>query len=85
MKGYSTQKTEFHLLLANVIKHYNNTIHDSTKFKPIDAIKDGNAPYVKTNLILKGRFKRKCKEINVDDYVRIFKKKGKYSEMKEHV
>ena len=35
--------------------------------------------------MLRARFKRKYKEINVDDYVRILKKKGKYSEMKVHV
>ena len=45
-----------HLLLSNVIKQYNNTIHDSTKFKPIDAIKDSNAPDVITNLVLRSRF-----------------------------
>jgi len=29
---------ELHLLLPNVMKQYNNTIHDSTKFKPVDAL-----------------------------------------------
>ena len=38
---------EWHVLLPNVIKQYNNTIHDSTNFKPIDAIKDSNVPDVK--------------------------------------
>ena len=75
----------WHLLLPAVIKQYNNTIHSSTKLKPIDAIKDSNANEVKTNLILRASFKRKYKEINIGDEVRIFKKKQKYSEMKQHV
>ena len=35
--------------------------------------------------MLRARFKRKYKEINVGDFCRIFKKKQKYSELKEHV
>ena len=46
-------KKDWPLLLPAVVKQYNNTIHDSTKVKPIDAIKDSNAPYVKTNLVFK--------------------------------
>ena len=68
-------KKEWHLLLPNVIKQYNNTIHDSTKFKPIDAIKDSDTPEAKTNLVLRSRFKRKYKEINVGDFSRILKRK----------
>ena len=75
----------WHLLLPSVIKQYNNTIHSSTGYKPIDAIHDKHVVDVKTNLILRSRFKRKYKEINVGDEVRVFKKKQKYSEMKEHV
>ena len=55
-------------MLPNVINQYYNTIHDSTKIKPIDAIKDSNAPDVKTNLVFRGRFKRKYKEININDF-----------------
>ena len=42
---------DWHLLLQAVIKQYNNTIHESTKLKPIDVVKDSNAPYIKTNLV----------------------------------
>ena len=53
---------EWRLLLPNVIKQYNNTIHDSTKFKPVDAVKDSNAPDVKTNLVLRSRLKENIKK-----------------------
>ena len=65
-------KNKWHLLLPNLIKRYKNSTQDSTKFKPSGASKDSNAPDAKTNLVLRGRFKRKYKEINVDDYVRVF-------------
>ena len=35
--------------------------------------------------MLRARFKRNYKEINVSDLVRVFKKKHKYNEMKQHV
>jgi len=54
----------WHRLLPNVISQYNNTSHNSTKFRPVDAIKDKTAVEVKTNLMLRARFKRKYKEIN---------------------
>ena len=60
-----------HILLPNVIKQYNNTISESTKFRPVDAIHDKNAVEVKTNLMLRARVKRKCKEININDKVRV--------------
>ena len=35
--------------------------------------------------MLRARFKRKYKEININDQVRVFTQKQKYSKMKEHV
>ena len=64
---------------------HNNTIHNSRKLKPVHAINDKSAVEVKTNLMSRARFKRKYKGINIHDQVRIFKKKQKYNEMKEHV
>jgi len=69
------RKNGIYLLLPAVIQQSNNTIHDSTKFKPIDAIKDSDTPEAKTNLVLRSRFKRKYKEINVGDFSRILKRK----------
>ena len=48
-------------------------------------MKDSNAPDVKTNLVLRARFNREYEEININDLARVFKKKQKYSELKEHV
>ena len=76
-------KKDWHLLVQ--AKQYNNTIHESTKLRPVDAIHDKNAVEVKTNLMLIARFKRKYKEIHIHEKIRIVKKKQKYSEMKEHV
>ena len=52
-------KKDWHLLFPAVSKQYNNTTHDSTKVELVDVIKDSNAPYVKSNLVLRSRFKRK--------------------------
>jgi len=45
-----TQHTgkEWHRLLPNLISQY--TIHSSTKFRPVDAIEDSNAPDVKQRI-----------------------------------
>ena len=50
---------DWHLLLPAVVKQYNNTIHSSTKLKPVDAIQDKNAVEAKTNLLLRARLNRK--------------------------
>ena len=76
---------DWHRLLSKVISQYINTIHSSTKLKPVDAIQDKNAVEVKTNLMLRARFTRKYKDINVVDFCWSFKKKQKYNEMKERV
>ena len=75
----------WHLFLQNVINNIIIQYIHQQKLKPIDAIKDVNAPDVKTNLILRSKFNRRYKDINVGDEVRVFKKKHTYTEMKEHV
>ena len=62
-------KKDWHLLLSNANKQYNNTIHNSTKLKPVDAIQNKNAVEVKTNLMLRARFERKYKEIDVGGFL----------------
>ena len=61
-------RTIKHLIVERVqhtTEQYNNTIHDSTKLKPVDAIQDRNAVEVKTHLTSRARFKRECKEIHM--------------------
>ena len=65
-------------ILTKCYKPYHNTIHSSTQFKPIDAMQDGNAPDVKTNLILRHKFNRSYKDINVGDEARVFYKRNKH-------
>ena len=72
-------------MLPHAIKQYNNTIHESTHLRPVDAIHDKNTVEVTTNLMLRARFKRTYKEIDVGDFCKIFTKKQKYSELKQHV
>ena len=72
---------DWHRLLTNVSNQYHSAIHSSTKFKLVGAIQDKNAIEVKTNSMLRARFKRKYEEVNVGDFCRNFKKKQKYSEM----
>ena len=78
-------KTDWHLLFQAVIKQYNNTIHEATRLRPVDAIQDKNAVEVKTNLMLRARLKRKYKEIYIHDNGGVLKKNQKHSEMKAHV
>ena len=80
----TTHKKKWRLLLPNVIKQYNNTIHDSTNLKPVDAIQDKNAIEVKTHLVLRSRFKIKYTEIDIND-LNFLRQKQKYAEIKEHV
>ena len=73
-------------MLDYVIKKYNNTIHSSTNFKPVDAHKDKNAPEIIVNLLLKAKHKRKYNTINIGDEVKVFTKgKGNYTSRKETV
>jgi len=50
---------EWHILLSHVIDQCNTTIFSSTKLRPVDAIQDKSAVEVKTNPMLRARFKKK--------------------------
>ena len=69
-------KKDWHLLLSNVVKQYKNTIHGSTKLKPVDARQDKKAVEVKINLMLRSTFKTKYKDININYFVRIWNIEG---------
>jgi hypothetical protein len=71
-------------MLKIVINKYNNTIHSSTNHKPKEAHQDKNSPDVAANLATKSIQKRKYKNINVGDDVKIYTKgKGNYTSRKE--
>ena len=63
-------------VLPDLVKDYNNTVHSSTKFTPIDASKKKNELTVWRNLY-PDRFKtnRLTPKFSVGDLVRITKKK----------
>ena len=65
---------DWHRLLPNIINRYNNSIPNSSKLKPVDAIQNKGAVEVKTNLMLRARFKRKYEEMHVVGFRRNFKK-----------
>jgi hypothetical protein len=66
---------QWHDLIPEIIKSYNDTIHSTTRMKPNDAAKPRNAADVKANIELKARFTRRYPEIKVGDQVRIIRKK----------
>ena len=71
-------------MLKFVINKYSNTIHSSTNHTPKEAHQDKNSPDVAVNLATKSIHKRKYKNINVGDNVKVFTKgKGNYTSRKE--
>ena len=69
----SKQWTDF---IFQILLTYNNKmVHSSTGFTPFDAKKPENQMAVKANMELKAKHGRKYKELEVGDYVKIFKKK----------
>ena len=67
------QWTEF--IYPITLAYNNKNIHSSTGFTPSDAKKAGNHMEVKANMELKAKHGRKYVDINVGDYVNIFKNK----------
>ena len=71
-------------MLKFVVDKYNNTIHSTTNHKPKDAHQDKNSPDVAVNLATKSIHKRKYKNINIGDDVKVYTKgKGNYTSRKE--
>ena len=76
-KRIGTDKTkQWTELIYPVLLTYNNkNVHSSTGFTPADAKKSGNHMEVKANMELKAKHGRKYEDVNVGDFVKIFKKK----------
>ena len=65
-------------MIKHVIIKYSNTIHSSTKHTPKEAHLDNNSPDVAVSLRATGIQKRKYKNINVGDDVKVYTQ-GKYN------
>ena len=71
-------------MLKFVVGKYNNTIHSSTNHTPKEAHQDTNSPDVAANLPTKSIHKRKYRNVNIGDDVKVFTKgKGNYTSRKE--
>ena len=66
-----------------MLKYNYKTIHSSTGLTPAEADKKENQFYVKLNLELNRINKRRYPDFNVDDNVKVYKKKDKLD--KEHI
>ena len=78
-------KSEWQDLIDPVIKRYNNIIHSTTNNTPNDAHQDKNSVSVAVNLYIKSSHKRKYKNINISDDVKIYTKgKDNYTSRKEY-
>ena len=71
------------LLFPILLKYNNKTIHSSTGFTPAEAEKNHNQFNVKLNMEIHKTRTRIYPKIDIDDYVRILKKKDKLD--KEHI
>lgn len=71
-------------MLPYVLSKYNNSKQSTTNHTPKEAHDDKNSPSVAANLSLKASYKRKYKDINIGDEVKVFTKgKGNYASRKE--
>lgn len=61
--------------IDSILKQYNNTVHSSTEFKPIEARKKSNEIDVKVNLEMKATNNRKYPDLKEGDTVRILRVK----------
>lgn len=80
-----TQNKDWTRFLPIVLKQYNNTQHRSTNLTPNEARDPEKNAKIKRNLIEHSKNTRVYENLEIGDYVRILKKKDKYSKMKEHV
>ena len=70
-------------MLKSVVNKYNNTLHSSTNHTPKEAHQDKHSPDVSANLATKSINKRKYKNINIGDDVKVFTK-GKGNNTSRH-
>ena len=79
-KGEWPEQMEF------ALEQYNDTVHSSTKEKPVEAHKDENHMDVRVNLTLREKNTRKYDNVNEGDKVKVFTKgRGNYTDRKEYL
>ena len=67
-------------VLPEVLKKYNEKmVHSATGLTPVDATKEENEFYAKTNLEIKRISDRKYPELDVGNHVRVYKKKSRFA------
>ena len=71
------------LLYPILLKYNFKSVHTSTKLTPNEADKTHNQFYAKLNLELHRVHKRRYPDVNIDDNVKVYKKKDKLD--KEHI
>ena len=60
-------------------KYNEQMVHSATGLTPVDATKEENEFYAKTNLEIKRISDRKYPELNVGNHVRVYKKKSRFA------
>ena len=77
LDGLSQNKSEWVKHVTNIVTKYNNTEHNTTKIKPLDAVKKEHHLWVNWHLQNNATNNRKYPKINEGDMVRVNIKKHK--------
>ena len=79
LDGLNQNKSEWVKHVKNIVTKYNNTEHNTTKIKPLDAVKKENHLWVNWHLQNNATKDRKYPKINEGDMVRVNIKKNKFA------
>ena len=81
----ATGHKDWWTVLSAVIHNYNNSIHTTTKFTPVDAMKEKNKDEVLNNILLKAEVTpmKEREKFDVGDNVRTILQKGRFSKETE--
>ena len=71
LDGLNQNKSEWVKHVKNIVTKYNNTEHNTTKIKPLDAVKQENHLWVNWHLQNNATKDRKYPKINEGDMVRV--------------
>ena len=79
LHGLNLNKSEWVKHVKNIVTKYNNTGHNTTKIKPLDAVKKENNLWALWHLQNNATKDRKYPKINEGDMVRVNMKKNKFT------